>query len=431
MFLLFLSTQLQAQVESFDDELIPTPVEYKNKIYKDNIHTVSMYQAGNPSSPPVHYLGGGGKLVLSFDDFNRDLYDVNYTIIHCDESWKKSDLDYYRYANGLEEGYLTDYSYSRTMYQQYINYSLSFPNDEIQIIASGNYIIKVYKNNNPDDVLLTRRFYVVENLVSIEMDVGRAFDPTYRFSKQEVDFVINHPKLNISNPDQNVKVAVLQNWRWDNAITDLKPQFMSGNSLTYNYDEQNTFWAGNEQRFIDISNFNINSENVEGSLKRPDTVHIFTTKVKPKVQHSLIDRNTNIFGSRVIGMTGPSNVSIDPEYAMVYFYIESEYEDKGGDFYIFGELSQHEHSPKFKMKYNADKKRYQQRVYLKQGVYNWHYHFLSERSEVGDLRPVEGSFSETLNEYTILVYYRGVTDDYVRLVGLNSTDYPTLNNNQR
>ena len=418
-------------MESFDGTINADAVEYKNKVYKDNIHTVLLHPLGLPGKPPVLNLNTGGKLRLSFDDFERELYDVNYTIVHCDAKWKKSDLDFYRYAQGIEEGYLTDYSYSRTMYKQYLTYHLNFPNEEIKIIASGNYILKVYKNNNKKDLILTQRFYVVENIVGINMEVNRAFDPTYRYTKQEVDFEIDHAKVALTNPSENVKVAVLQNWRWDNAITDLKPLFVTGNSLSYNYEEENTFWAGNEQRFLDITNFEINSENVEGSIKRTDTVYIFTTKVKPKVQHSLIDRRTNIFGASLIGSSGMSNMSLDPEYGMVYFYILSETEDLTGDYYIFGELSQREHSPAFKMEYNAEKKRYQQRIFLKQGIYNWHYHFVNEREDAGDLRPIEGAFSETLNEYTVLVYYRGVTDDFDRLVGIKTTDFPTLNNSER
>tara|TARA_B110000261_G_C13043181_1_gene341145 strand:- start:610 stop:1401 length:792 start_codon:yes stop_codon:yes gene_type:complete len=263
------------------------------------------------------------------------------------------------------------------------------------------------------------------------MEVSKAFDPAYRYLKQEIDFSIDYQKVLLSNPDVNVKVALLQNWRWDNAITDLKPLFVTGTSLNYNYDDNNSFWGGNEQRFIDISNFETRSENVEGNLKRPDTVHVFTTKVKPKVQHSLIDRNTNFFGAMVIGNTGLNNGSIDAEYAMVYFYILSDYDDKNGDYYIFGGLSLNEHDPNFKMKYNVEKKRYERRVYLKQGTYNWHYHFVNERFMVGDLRPMEGSFSETLNQYTILVYYRGVMDDYDKLIGIKTQDYPTLNNSER
>jgi len=429
---LFFSLSVSAQVESFDDEIVVVaPVAYKNKIYNKDIHTALLHPVGMPTSPPVLNLGSRGGLQLSFDDFNRDLNDINYTIIHCDANWKKSDLDFYRYANGIQEGYLTDYSYSRTMYQQYLTYSLNFPNEEIQLKVSGNYIIKVYKNNNPNDILLTQKFYIVENSVSIDMEVSKAFDPAYRYLKQEIDFSIDYQKVLLSNPDVNVKVALLQNWRWDNAITDLKPLFVTGTSLNYNYDDNNSFWGGNEQRFIDISNFETRSENVEGNLKRPDTVHVFTTKVKPKVQHSLIDRNTNFFGAMVIGNTGLNNGSIDAEYAMVYFYILSDYDDKNGDYYIFGGLSLNEHDPNFKMKYNVEKKRYERRVYLKQGTYNWHYHFVNERFMVGDLRPMEGSFSETLNQYTILVYYRGVMDDYDKLIGIKTQDYPTLNNSER
>jgi hypothetical protein len=237
--------------------------------------------------------------------------------------------------------------------------------------------------------------------------------------------------MTMTNPTQTIKVKLLQNWRWDNAKTNLKPNFIGPNELTYNYEEENTFWGGNEQRFINISNFDLKSENVEGFIKRPDTVHVFTTKEKPKSQHTLIDRNTNWFGKRSFGLTGGGGAGIDPDYALVYFYILSEYPEAGGDFYVFGELSNWEFSEPYKMVYNQEKKRYECSIYLKQGFYNWQYLFVNSYSQIGDPRPVEGSFSETLNSYTVLVYYKGVTEDYDRLIGIRTVEYPTINFEER
>lgn len=426
LLLLFIPFGVLAQIENFDESETPAQLEFKNKIYKDFIRSVDLFQFPDAQSQPLIYLNTGNKIMLTFDDLSMEMHEINYTIVHCDSKWERSDIEFFRYADGIEEGYLTDYNYSRTMYQQYINYNLKIPNDEMQIRASGNYLLIVYRNNNLNDLLLTQRFYVAENRVNVSMDVHRAFDPKYRESKQEVDVEIAYPKMNLVNPNENVKLAILQNWRWDNAKTDLKPNFMGANTLTYNFEEENTFWAGNEQRFIDISNFNVRSEYVDGHVKREDTIHIFTTKEKPRFQHTIMDRRTNLFGARQFGLFGGSSVSVDPDYALVYFYLLADNEDVSGSYYVFGELSMFDYEDKFKMKYNAEKKRYECRLFLKQGMYNWQYLFMNERRDGGDPRPAEGSFSETLNSYSVLVYYKSVTDDYERIIGVRSTEFPTL-----
>jgi hypothetical protein len=55
---------------------------------------------------------------------------------------------------------------------------------------------------------------------------------------------------------------------------------------------------------------------------------------------------------------------------------------------------------------------------LKQGYYNYVYAFLENRSQVGDLTFLEGSFWQTENEYTIYVYHRQQGDSWDQLVGV-------------
>ncbi|MDF1673975.1 MAG: DUF5103 domain-containing protein, partial [Vicingaceae bacterium] len=54
----------------------------------------------------------------------------------------------------------------------------------------------------------------------------------------------------------------------------------------------------------------------------------------------------------------------------------------------------------------------------KQGYYNYAYCFVKDGSKnTGDISVIEGSHYEAENEYSILVYHRGVNDYYDKLVG--------------
>ena len=64
----------------------------KNNIYNSNIHTVLLHPVNNPLSYPIIHLGTEEKLQISFDDFNEELKDYYYTIIHCNSDWTPSDL---------------------------------------------------------------------------------------------------------------------------------------------------------------------------------------------------------------------------------------------------------------------------------------------------------------------------------------------------
>ena len=425
LFSLLVYASTFAQTESEVEYVPESRFENKNQTYEDDIHSMSLTRMGNTSTLPYIRLRGNERLTLRFDDFSNRQDDINYRIVHCESNWETSNIPFRYYARGIEEGFLLNYQYSRTLNQSFVSYSLEIPNDDIQLTQSGNYVIYIYRNGKINKPILSHRFYVTEDQVEIEMDIHRAFDPMYRDKKQELDFSISHEKYPIINPDQSLKVVLLQNQRWDNAITDLKPLFIEGSKLTYNYDGENTFWAGNEYRYFDIRNTNIRSENVDGFVKRIDTTHIFLDKAEPKKSHNAMDGPNNLYGGYQIGSSmGFDNTFTDTDYAQVYFYINAEYENPNGKYYAFGGFTNFEHNEKYRYTYNEEKKRYELQVYLKQGLYNWHHHFVRNGNHVGELKQMEGNYAITNNQYTLLVYHRPFGQDFDRLIKVAVYTFP-------
>ena len=89
------------------------------------------------------------------------------------------------------------------------------------------------------------------SLVNIEGTVRRATLDAFKGENQEIDFTIYHDNLNILYPNEEVKVVIMQNNRWDNAIRNLKPLFIRDRMLVYDYNKENVFVAGNEFRYFD------------------------------------------------------------------------------------------------------------------------------------------------------------------------------------
>jgi hypothetical protein len=58
-------------------------------------------------------------------------------------------------------------------------------------------------------------------------------------------------------------------------------------------------------------------------------------------------------------------------------------------------------------------------VMMKQGYYNYVYGIVDEEGNV-DYRTMEGSWSDTENEYQSIVYYRGLGDIFDRIIGFSS-----------
>ena len=213
--------------------------EVKNEdlIYDDNIHTVLFHKTGNQLAPPVIRLGTNDKLRLAFDDMSNKSYLFKYTIIHCSYNWEPSDLEQNEYIDGYLEDEIDNYEFSFNAIPAYVHYELMFPGPNMKIKLSGNYILKVYVDNSSDEnVIFTRRFFVIEPLARIDVDIP--YYPKkleYTRQKQQIDLMINTPNLFNDEPQQRTNVVIQQNGRWDNAKIGLKATSVTSNTLNSDY----------------------------------------------------------------------------------------------------------------------------------------------------------------------------------------------------
>lgn len=374
-------------------------------------------------SYPIMSLDGSDKLKLTFDDLNLDLKYYHYTIIHCNANWQPSDLVQKQYLAGNFDDDIKNYKYSLSSGTQYINYSIEFPNEFITPLVSGNYILKVYNGYNSDEVVITRRFMVVNNKVEIKPTVKEATNVTERFARQEVDFTVNHQNTPILNPYDNIKVVLMQNYRWDNAITGLVPRYINGTLLDYNYEEENVFDGSNEFRNFDIKSLisqTINIKRIQYEEK-DKLLHVYINDDENrsfKRYLSMPDLNGNYLIKKDESLT---DSDIEAIYVKVHFSLKQYPALKEGNVYIFGKLTDWKFKEEFKMKYDTLNNVYVQDVLLKQGYYNYMYCVVKDGAKnKGDLTQYEGTYFETENDYTILVYYRNPVLYYDELIGIQT-----------
>ncbi|MDE6121833.1 MAG: DUF5103 domain-containing protein, partial [Duncaniella dubosii] len=115
----------------------------------------------NEFAPPVITLGDPlSRLTVSFDELGDERRFMRYELVHCDALWQPEGLVASEFLDGFNEGEVEDYEFSRATLVHYVHYSITIPNREIRITETGNYLLRVYDESNPDETLLQARFGV-------------------------------------------------------------------------------------------------------------------------------------------------------------------------------------------------------------------------------------------------------------------------------
>lgn len=403
LLLLLLPLQLFAQTE--------------NQILDPNICSVQLNLSGAPLSQPIVNLKTGmGALVLHFDHIGDQLKDYKYTIVHCNSDWKPSDLNDNEYIDGFTDDRITNIQNSFNTITAYTHYTLGLPNRNMRWARSGNYLLKVFDADDNDRLVIVRRFMVVEPLWRIDAEFVRTTQVDKLDTHHEIDFTVIPKGARVSMPQNDVKAFVLQNGRWDNALGPLKPFITRGDDLVYDYQDVIVFPAGKEFRFFDMRSFDFRGEFVRSIVERPTHFEVTLQPDESRFDRPVIFRPDSD-GRYVIDNQNINQNLLQCDYALVLFSIKQNQPLDDAEVYVFGELSDWQLKPEFRMQYDHDAKVYWCEAWLKQGHYNYQYIVLDQKTSKPDLDGFEGNWFATGNQYTILVYFRPFGARYDRLMG--------------
>jgi len=390
-----------------------------DNIYKDNIRTVRCYAGDDRLNYPILNLEGGF-VRLSFDDMDADIKDYYYTITHCNADWTPSGLGKMEYIDGFETEEILDYEYSFNTFVEYTHYELTLPNNSMAFTKSGNYVLKVFLDNNENDVALTRRFMVADNQVSVAFDMVIPISVGKKRTHHEIDFSINHTNLDIRAPREDVKVVILQNGRWDKAFEGLKPLFVRGKELMYDYQDKIVFPAGREYRFVDLSSTRIRGDYVQ-ELEDDGSMHYMHVRRDVDMKDlARIHEEPDINGKYIVNNAHESNDALESDYITTFFTLEAEKAYPNGSIYLFSELTDWKIKPEYEMSYVPAEQAYLLKTLLKQGIYNYTYAYVADETNEVDDNFTTGNWFQTENIYHIFVYYRPFGARYDQLINVTS-----------
>lgn len=387
-----------------------------------HIKTIILKPVAINSYAPIVRIGE--KLLLTFDDLNAGEHTYSYKIEHCNLDWGKSDISQSEYIDGFAEDRIRDYENSFNTLQPYTNYRVTIPNETTKLKISGNY--KIYVLNEDDEIVFKRHFVVYEPKVTVGVAVFKSRDIFYIDQKQSVEFNVNAPNMRINNPSEEIIPVILQNNNWQNAVIGLKPQFFRGDQLLYKYNKETSFWGGNEFLYFDsksIRNSSLNIANVELGEELYHT-YLFTDEERRNQPYTLYP---DINGNFVIRTLNGENNHTDADYSWVYFSLKSSQNLEGKSIYVSGNFNNWQLNDTNKLQYNEISGLYETKLLLKQGFYNYQYVTKATDGTIST-QDIDGSFYQTENDYTVLVYYKKFGSRHTKVIGVGYANSEKINN---
>ena len=393
---------------------------WQDRVYSPIIKTVKLESMDSRMLIPILNINQSEGLLLSFDELSEETHRFEYTFIHCNSDWTESSLQYSDYIDGFETAIIGNFANSFNTLQRFVHYEQAIPSSMTRLSKSGNYILKVYVEGEPDNVVLTKRFLCIDRKAEVAAEIMQAREPALRTRCQETDVRVYANNDLFYNPNERVKVLIQQNGREDSKRF-LPLSENRGRELVYNFRQENIFDGGNVFRSFDFtslrqrSNFIANIDYIGGE----NIVRLREEVVK---ERSPFVEQADLKGAYYVRNDIDNNEALCSDYAWVYFYLPKPL-NLEGNYYAVGELSDWRFSQQNKFTFDNTLNKYVLRMLLKQGYYNYQILYIPNGYTVGSYKEVEGNHNETQNYYNIYVYYREPGNDYDSFIGFLRAEY--------
>jgi hypothetical protein len=390
-------------------------------VYNPSIKSIKFSKFGDQTTYPIIALNSNDLLELHFDDLEGGVKNYFYTIVLCNADWKPAQLSYFDYAKGYTQVRIATYRNSAISFTKYTHYQANFPDRSLQPTKSGNYLLKVFVNGDTSKLAFTKRFLVVDQKLSMTAQVLQPSNQQLFLTHHRLQFQLDTKNFDVRYPQQQIKIRVLQNLRWDNSLLLNTPTFVRQDQLQYSNENEMTMPAGKEYRWLNLRSFRLLGDRVQRQENTDKGFELFVKEDIPRLPRQYFyyrDLNGFYFNETIENI----NPFWNADYAKVHF----QFKPPGGLFYpnadlvIMGELTNYGKDPAAKMVFNPDLGVYETSLFLKQGYYDYQYALnqYADGREVYDATLTEQNAWETENQYLILVYYRPLGGRYDELVAV-------------
>ncbi len=402
-------------------------LRYEDATYEANIKTVAVYPApvqlqdpARTTYPPVVSMDSNTPLISEFDDLSARFRSFRYKVFHCNADWTPSNLNDIEFTYEYNDYPINDYQSSFNTKVPYFHYVFELP----KLKLSGNYVVAVYEDKRPAKLVLSRRFMVYQARVNVWPQVRLSTGIAEQRTHQQIDFDIEYKGYELLSPQDDLKIVIRQNFRWDKVLTKLRPTNVRAFDYRLEYrpfDLSNNILGGNEFRWFDTRLSRAVGMSVNDIEQLPDQTIVRLHKDASRLGGGANFQAQDLNGQYIVLNRDAANSSNEADYLNVVFTLQSP-SYPNAQVYIGGAFNLWQHDDASRMTYNTSSGAYEASMYIKQGVVNYCYYALKGDGQMDDVS-FEGSFSNTANDYEIFVYHRPPAARADQLVGYRLIEY--------
>lgn len=387
-------------------------------IFNENIKSLQVRLDGDDFAQPVIVLNSDDHIRIDFDHLAEDREYFRYSLTHCSAAWQPSPIVDSEFLDGFNEGIIENYDFSQATAVHYVHYSLTLPNEYTAPTISGNYLLKVYPESEPDSIVLQCRFYISEESAPIALSASAQTDIDYNKAHQQLTIVVDTERADVEDPFNDLMIVAGQNGRLDSEIAFSQPLRMMGRKVVYEHQPQLIFEAGNEYRRFETVSDTYPGMKVEHIEYHSPYYHYVLDEDLARSRETYSYDQTQ-HGRFFIRRANASDSDTEADYGVVHFSLDYPLE-AGSMIFIDGDFVQRRFDDNSRMFYNYSSGRFERALLLKQGAYNYRYLVVPPGAKRGYTSYIEGDKYQTVNEYSVRVYHRKRNERYDRLIGVAS-----------
>lgn len=389
--------------------------------YNAAIKSIKFSKFGDQLSYPIIRLNSADQLELHFDDLDGGVRNYYYTFVLCNADWTPAQLSQFDYLKGYSQVRISTYRNASIALKKYTHYQATIPDRNAFPTKSGNYLLKVFLNGDTSKLSFTRRFLVVDEKMSLSTQLLLPSNQKYFQTHHRLQIMLDIRNLGVQYPQQQIKINVLQNYRWDNLLKIGAPTFMKQDMLQYSNENEMIMPAGKEFRWLNLRSFRLLGDRIKRQENSDSAFTLFVKEDQPRLPRQYFYyRDLN--GMYMQETTEQINPFWNADYANINFSFRPPNGQpyNNADLIIMGEISNYGKDPDALMQFNPDKGSYEGNLLLKQGYYDYQYvlRTFQNGKPLYQSTLTEQDTWETENNYLVLVYFRSLGGRYDELIGI-------------